>query len=76
MEPKPKLYYTIKLEVNAPVTLTYKILAESPEQAVDLIARSVLAEPPKVNIPRARKLKATVYQTGTSIIKFVKSFLS
>jgi len=68
-----KKLYTVKLEVMAPVELTYKIWAESPEEAAELRG-ATLARPPKPNLARKKNLKATVYRYGTMMIEFIKKF--
>ena len=65
--------YTVKLEVMAPVELTYKIWAETPEEAAELRS-AVLSGPPKPNLMRKRNIKATVYRYGTVMIEFIKKF--
>lgn len=74
---KPKnQYYTVKVETLAPVTLTYRIFAESPEQASDMALKlggQKQQTPPLINYGRIRALKAIVYSAGTSMIQFVKN---
>lgn len=72
---KTKQYYTVKVEANTPVLLTYRVYAEDPEQAIELVQRnplSNLSEAPKPLLARMRKLKATVYSAGNSLIQFTK----
>lgn len=68
-------YFTIRVEATAPVTLTYKVYAESPEQAVEKVRRgqATLYEAPKIALNSARYLRASVYSAGTSIIRWVKN---
>ena len=66
--------YTIKLEVQAPVELTYRVWAETPEQAVDMLQYGQLVAPPKPILSRRRNIKATVYRYGTVMIEFVKKY--
>lgn len=72
--PPEKHYYSVSLEALVPTTLTYRVLAETPEQALELIKNAPLATAPKLQLARLRKLKASVYLSGTSIIKLTKSF--
>jgi hypothetical protein len=77
IQPPAKQYYTIKMEVTAPVTLTYRILAENAEQALELVMKSPMTvpmvAPPKPVLNRMKKLKASVYLAGTSLVKLVKN---
>lgn len=70
-------YYTVKLDVKTPVTLTFKVLAESPEEALKLITSGVMPVPvasPKIHLSKMQKLKAMVYDAGTSILRLTKNF--
>jgi hypothetical protein len=71
--PKKKLY-TVKLEVQAPVELTYRVWAEDPMQAVDLIKSGQLSGPPRPILSKRRNVKATVYKYGTVMIEFIKKY--
>lgn len=75
-KPIQKEHFTIRVEAMVPVTLLYKVYAESPEQAVDKVRQgyAALYEAPKLALNRARYLRASVYSAGTSIIRWVKSF--
>lgn len=75
--PKIKQYFTIKVETHGPITLTYRVFAEDENEAFELLKKNpnqTMVEPPKHNIAKLRRLKATVYQIGSSIIKLVKNF--
>lgn len=72
--PPEKQYYSVSLEALVPTTLTYRVLAETPEQALELIKNAPLATNPKLQLARLRKLKASVYLSGTSIIKLTKNY--
>ena len=73
-EIKNKQYYTVKIEAQAPIHLTYKILAESPQQALEQVEKQLLksqSEPPKIIWSQIRKLIGRVYQAGTiSLLHF------
>lgn len=76
--PKPiKEYFNVRLETMAPVTLNYRVYAETPEQALDMatkLAGQQQASAPVISFARLRNLKATVYTAGTSLIRLAKSF--
>ena len=73
-EPKPKVYYDVKIECMVPATLTFKVLAEDANQAVELI---------KGKTPNGVQYKLTgrkdtllkVYNAGGSILYFMKRLL-
>lgn len=72
--PKPKYLYDVKVEAMLPATLVYKILAESPEQAVDLIRGK---QPVSVQYKLAgrKELKARVFDAGCLILKYARSLV-
>ena len=72
-KPKP-VYYTIVLEAMIPATLKYKVLANSPEEALELMAKSQPIQQPKLIINSMKKLKASIFNYGTSILKYSKRF--
>lgn len=73
-----KYYYTVRVEGTAPVTISYRVLAETPEEAVRQVEYNgpgaMLSEPPKPTMARFRKTKARVYKMGTSTIDFIKNY--
>lgn len=69
-----KLPYTVKVEVMAPVELTYRVWAENPEQAVEMLRYGMISAPPKPILSKQRRIKATVYKYGTVMIEFIKKF--
>ena len=74
-KPKEKSYYFVRVQAVAPVTLTYRILAESPEEAEKLVFKNPFAnlqKPPEPNIFVLSKIKSTVYRFGSSVIELVK----
>jgi hypothetical protein len=72
---KEKRYFDIKLECTAPVTISYRILAETPEEALSLIDRHspISIKPPQLH--QKRKLKATIYEAGSLMIKLIRNFI-
>lgn len=62
-----KQYYTVKLEVLAPVELTLRVLAESPQEAAEMVSKFPLppmSKPPKPILAKMKRIKATVYRFG------------
>lgn len=76
MKEKKLAYYDVKVETNVPALLTYRILAESPEQAL-YVSQQSGASPVAVKYHLARKknLKATVCDIGGSVIRLIKNFV-
>lgn len=69
---KQKFYYDIRLECLLPSTLTYRVLAETPEQAIELIKNQ---QPigVKYKLIGRKNLKLTVLDAGSTMIKFIKN---
>ena len=73
-----KSYYTVKLEATAPVTLEFRIYAETPEEAADMVGKFPMppfSRAPRPDLSRMRRIKATVYKYGMSTIDFIKTFI-
>ena len=71
-KPIQKVYYNIVIETLLPATITYKVLAETPEQAVDLI-KNIPPTTVKYKLHGRREFKLTVYEYGRCIIKYMKN---
>jgi hypothetical protein len=69
-----KQFYTIEVEAWTKSTLKYKVLAESPEEAVELIDKSAMLNPPLTKVNGMKKISAKVYKYGTNMIKLIKNF--
>ena len=72
-----KQYWTVKLEVMAPVELTFRVFTETPEEAVEIVSKNPLPPlyaAPRPIISRMKRIKATVYKAGTNMYKFVKNY--
>lgn len=72
--PKPKYLFDVKVEAMIPATLTYKVLAESPEQAVDLLYGK---QPVSVQyrLVGRKELKAKVFDAGCLILKYARNLV-
>jgi hypothetical protein len=69
--------YSVKLEVMAPVELIFRIFAETPEEAAEMVSRNPippLSAAPRPIISRMKRIKATVYKAGTNTYYFVKNY--
>ena len=70
-QPKPKVYYDLKIESMIPATLHFRILAETPEQAVELL-KNHQPVGVKHKLAGRKDSKITVYDSGSSIVRFFK----
>jgi len=73
-EPKPQSF-VVKMEVMVPVTITYKITAKTPEEAIDICTKGKekhQSAPPKIHYIKMKKIKAKVYKSGTSNVVLTK----
>lgn len=74
MEENKKQYFKVKLLVMAPVEQTLKVLAETPEQAIELVSKGQHLERPKPILSKSKKIRITVYKYGTNTIELEKSY--
>lgn len=70
--PKPKYYYDVKVECMLPATLTYRVLAETPEQAAEMI-KGLQPNSVKHKLIGRKELKLMVYDAGSSFMKLMKN---
>jgi hypothetical protein len=73
---KQKSFYDIRVEVNMPGVVTYRVMAESPESAIQQLKEHRNYYPPtsvKYDLLRKRSIKVTVYDAGCSVIKYAES---
>lgn len=70
--PKPKYYYDVKVECMLPATLTYRVLAEDAHQAAELI-KNLQPTSVKHKLIGRRENKLSVYDAGSTMLKFVKN---
>lgn len=74
-----KQLYDVRIQATAPIQLTFRVLAETPEKALEMVesrnpsARLVGTSPP--DLGKMKKIKGTVYQAGTLLIKFFKNYI-
>jgi len=74
--PKPpeKRYYTIELEAMVPSVIRYRVFAETPEEALELLDKTPPLERPKPKLLGMRKQVARVYLWGTNMLQYIKRF--
>lgn len=73
-QPKPKYYFDVKVECMLPAVLTYRVLAETPEQAADLIKGQQPTGVQHKLIGR-KELMLKVYDASSSMMRFMKKLL-
>lgn len=71
---KPKLYYDVKVESMVPATLTFRVLAETPEQAAELI-KGMNPISVKHRLVGRKDLKMSVYDAGSTMMRWMKNLL-
>jgi hypothetical protein len=73
-QPKPKYYYDVKVECMLPAVLTYRILAETPEQAAELVKGQ---QPNSVQhkLIGRKEIVLRVYDASSTMIRFMKKLL-
>lgn len=74
MVKEEKKYFTVEVEALVPTIIKYRVLAESAEKAVDLINGAALLESPKQKLSAAKRIKARVYDLGTVMLRYTKTF--
>jgi len=70
----PKRYYDVRVEAMLPATITYRVLAEDPEQAFTLI-KTVPPTSVKPKLIGRKEIKAMVYDSGTTMLRLIKNIL-
>lgn len=73
-KPPELKYFDVRIEVMLPATLHYRVLAESPEKAAEMI-RNLPPNAVKHKLQGRREFKLTVYDAGSTMIKFIKNLL-
>ena len=70
-----KKYYSVVIESTVPATLKFKVEAESPQQAEELVRTHKLKPSEiKYHLNRKKDIKATVNLLYQSMILFIKKY--
>lgn len=69
-----KKYFDVKMEVLVPATVVYRVQAESAEQALDEVKESTPVHSVRYNLIRKKIIKSTVYDAGSTMLRFIKNF--
>lgn len=72
--PPPKYYYDVKVECLLPATLTYRVHAETPEKAAEMI-KSLSPNSVRHRLIGRKELKLSVSDAGSNMIKFMKNLV-
>jgi len=71
-----KTYFDIQLESRLPATIKYRILAESPQEALQMLLKGTINPiEVKYKLNARRDIKATIYAAGSNLVKLVKHFI-
>lgn len=73
-KPKPKYYYDVKVECLLPATITYRVLAEDPQEAMSKI-KGLSPTSVKHRLIGRKELKMMIYDAGTSMIRLIKNLM-
>jgi hypothetical protein len=69
-----KQYYDVKIECMLPATITYRVLAEDPQQAAELI-KGMSPIGVKHRLIGRKELKLTVYDAGSTMIRWMRNLI-
>src|SRR5271166_2445015 len=70
----PKYYYDIRVETMLPATLTFRALAETPEQAAAMI-KNMSPVAIKHKLAGKKDIKLTVYAAGSSMLLWARNLI-
>lgn len=73
---KEKRFYTVEVECLIPAIVKYKVLVEEGEYQKAVLETIKLSplERPKLRLNMMRKIKATVYDLGTNMLRHIHRF--
>lgn len=71
---KAKLYYDVKVECMIPAVVTFRILAETPEEAAELI-RGAQPISVKHQLLGRKDIKLSVYDAGSTMLRWMKNLI-
>lgn len=71
---KDKFYYDVKVECMLPATVTYRVLAENPVQAAELI-KGMSPVGVKHRLVGKKDIKLSVYKAGSSMLEWMKNLI-
>lgn len=75
IKPPPiKKYFDVRVEAMLPATLTYRVLAEDPEQASNMI-KNMAPNNVTHKLHGRKEFKLTVFDSGSTMIRFIKNLI-
>lgn len=78
-KPLPKYYFDIVVEGTVPVILTFKVLTETPEQALEMYQKQKNFLAPsdvKYKLTHRKDKKLTIKNAGSMVVRLVKNLFS
>ncbi len=81
-KPKPNEYFTVIITGTVPVVIEYRVFTDNEESAYKLAeqalnggsSNAIMTRPPKLNIPRLKKIRAVVKKSMSVIESWSKVF--
>lgn len=72
-KPQPT-YYSIELDAMVPAKLKYRILANSPEEALEGISKAQPIQQPRLIFAAMKRVSAQIFNYGTRILRYSKKY--
>jgi hypothetical protein len=72
-QPKQKKYYDVKVEALTTTHITYRVLADDENDALEQIKKKAPTSVRPI-ISLRNIIKASVYESGSSIIRLIKNY--
>jgi hypothetical protein len=70
---KEKKWFDIRLECMVPCIVQYRVFADDEQDALQQMDKKTPSSV-KPNILRKKNVKATIYDAGSSLIRYIKNF--
>lgn len=70
---KQKKHYDVRVESLVPSTITYRVWADDEQDALNQIKRQAPINV-KPHLNQKKDIKASVYDAGSSLLRFMKAF--
>ena len=72
--PIVKKYFDVRIETWLPATLLFRVLAENPEDVIQII-KGLKPNSIQYNLIGRKDIKLTVYDAGCSMIRLIRNLL-
>jgi hypothetical protein len=73
-DPVQKKYFDVRVECTLPAVLSYRVLAEDPQQAITMI-KNLQPNSIRHRLLGRKDIKILVYDAGGSVIRLIKHLL-